>query len=174
VCAEGYCHQYSNKLEARVDFLEMKSYGEIDVNKTPVIVLGYSHFFTAESLNSILCMSEVYKVDGYGEFTRLKDISGALAQSIPCCPDCKCLVRQFAIQRYNRVINRAVINKMSKRFLISGKDKLRELEQRITELERSLRTIREEIMQPIRQAKTHVTSSLTQVKILEVTRILKE
>jgi hypothetical protein len=28
VCAEGYCHQCSNKLDARVEFLEMKSYGE--------------------------------------------------------------------------------------------------------------------------------------------------
>jgi BMFP domain-containing protein YqiC len=152
----------------------MKSYGEIDVAETPVVVLGCGHFFTAESLDGHLGMSEVYEIDEYGEFTALKDVSGALAQSIPCCPDCKCPVRQFATQRYNRVINRAVIDEMSKRFLTTGRDELRELEQRIAELERSLGTTREEIMQPIRQAKTHVTSSLTQAKILEVTRILKE
>jgi hypothetical protein len=62
---------------------------------------------------------------------------------------------------------------MSKRFLTTG-DELRGLEQQIAELERSLGTTREEIMQPIRQAKTHVTSSLTPAKILQVTRILKE
>jgi BMFP domain-containing protein YqiC len=152
----------------------MKSYGEIDVDETPVVVLGCGHFFTAESLDGILGMSEVYEVDGYGEFTGLKHVSGALAQSIPCCPDCKCPVRQFATQRYNRIINRAVIDEMSKRFLTTGRDELRELEQRIAELERSLGKTREEIMQPIRQAKTHVTSSLTPAKILEVTRILKE
>jgi hypothetical protein len=174
VCAEGYCHQCSNTLEARVDFLEMKSYGEIDVDETPVVVLGCGHFFTAESLDGVLGMSEVYEVDGYGEFTGLKDVSGALAQSIPCCPDCKCPVRQFATQRYNRVLNRAVIDEMSKRFLTTGRDELRELEQQIAELERSLGTTREEIMQPIRQAKTHVTSSLTPAKILQVNRILQE
>jgi len=161
VCAEGYCHQCSDKLEARVDFLEMKSYREIDVDETLVVVLGCGHFFTAESLDRILGMSEVYEVDGYGEFTGLKDVSGDLAQLIPCCLDCKCLVRQFATQRYNRVINRAILDEMSKRFLTTGRDELRELKQRIAELERNLGTTREEIMQPILQAKAHVTSSLT-------------
>jgi hypothetical protein len=61
----------------------MKSYGEIDVAETPVVVLGCGHFFTAESLDGHLGMSEVYEIDEYGEFTALKDVSGALAQSIP-------------------------------------------------------------------------------------------
>jgi hypothetical protein len=58
----------------------MRSYGEIDVDETPVVVLGCGHFFTEESLDGLLGMSEVYEVDGYGEFTGLKDVSGALAQ----------------------------------------------------------------------------------------------
>jgi hypothetical protein len=86
----------------------MKSYREINVNKTLVVVFGCDHFFMTESLDSILDVLEVSKVDKYREFTRLKEVSGALAQSIPCCPNCKCPVRQFATQRYNRVINRAV------------------------------------------------------------------
>ena len=174
VCAEGYCQQCSSKLEARVDFLEMKLYGEIDVDEAPVIVLGCGHFFTAESVDGLLGMSEVYEIDGYGEFTGLKDVSGALSQSIPCCPDCKCPVRQFATQRYNRVINRAVIDEMSKRFLTTGRDDLRQLEQRIAELERNLEATRQEIMQAICHAKTHVTSGITPTKILQVNRILKE
>jgi hypothetical protein len=86
----------------------MKSYREINVNKTLVVVFGCDHFFMTESLDSILDVLEVSKVDKYRGFTRLKEVSGALAQSIPCCPNCKCPVRQFATQRYNRVINRAV------------------------------------------------------------------
>lgn len=174
VCAEGYCHQCSNKLEARVDFLEMKSYNEIDIDETPVVVLGCGHFFTGESLDGILGLSEVYEANMYGEFTGLKDVSGTLAQSIPCCPDCKCPVRQFATQRYNRVINRAVIDEMSKRFLVSGRDELQEIEQRITELEQSLRTTREKIMQLIHDTKTHGTSNLTRVKTSEISKILKD
>jgi hypothetical protein len=131
----------------------MKSYGEIDVDETPIIVLGCGHFFTAESLDGLMGMSEVYEVNRYMEFTGLKDVSVALAQAIPCCPDCNCPVRQFATQRYNRVINRAVMDEMSKRFLTTGRDDLRELEQQIVELEQDLDKTREEIMHQIRQAK---------------------
>ncbi|EPE34268.1 hypothetical protein GLAREA_07281 [Glarea lozoyensis ATCC 20868] len=63
---------------------------------------------------------------------------------------------------------------MSKRFLTTGREELRELEQQIATLERSLGTTREDIMRPIRQARTHVTPSLTQAKFSEITRILKE
>lgn len=152
----------------------MKCYEEINVDETPVVVLGCGHFFTAESLDGILGMSEVYEIDEHGEFIRLKDVSGTLARLVPCCPDCKCPVRQFATQRYNRVINRAVIDEMSKRFLTSGKNELRELEERMAALERDLGTTRGDIMQPISQARGHVTSSLTQAKIWEVNKILKQ
>jgi hypothetical protein len=152
----------------------MKSYKEIDIDETPIVVLGCGHFFTAESLDGLMGMSEVYEVDRYGEFTGLKNMSAVLAGAIPCCPDCKCPVRQFATQRYNRVINRAVIDEMSKRFLTTGRHELRELERQIFELEQDLDTTREDIMFPIRQAQKHLTSSLTLAKSLEITRTLKE
>lgn len=150
----------------------MKSYGEIDVDETPIVVLGCGHFFTAESLDGLLCMSEVYEVDGFGEFTGLKDVSGSLAQSIPFCPDCKCPVRQFATQRYNRVINRAVIDEMSKRFLSTGKDELRGLEQQTAELERSLEASQEKVKRVIEKPLT--TRSFTSDQTVEVTRALEE
>jgi hypothetical protein len=42
----------------------MKSYSEIDLNETPIVVLGCSHFFTAESLDGHIGMAEVYVQDG--------------------------------------------------------------------------------------------------------------
>lgn len=174
VCAEGYCHQCSSKLDSRVEFLEMKSYGEININETPIVVLGCGHFFTAESLDGLMGMSEVYEVNRYGEFTGLKDVSAALAGPIPCCPDCKCPVRQFATQRYNRVINRAVIDEMSKRFLTTGRHGLRELERQILEVEEWLDTTRHNFLQPILQAQKHLASSLTAAKNSEIARTLKD
>jgi hypothetical protein len=47
-----------------VDLLEMKSYSEIDLNETPIVVLGCGHFFTAESLDGHIGMAEVYVQDG--------------------------------------------------------------------------------------------------------------
>ncbi|EEQ35140.1 Ab1-133 [Microsporum canis CBS 113480] len=169
-CAEGYCQKCSARLDARVDFLEMKSYGEIDVDESPIVVLGCGHFFTAESLDGLMSMGEVYELDAEGEFTGLKDISTALAQSVPFCPDCKCSVRQFATQRYNRVVNRAVIDEMSKRFLSSGRDGLRELERRIDKLQKRQHKTREKAME---QA-TESDRPLTPAQALSINQSFRE
>jgi hypothetical protein len=155
-----------------VDFLEMKSYGDIDIDETPIVVLGCGHFFTAESLDGLMSMSDVYEMDNYGEFIGLKEVSDSLAQAIPSCPDCKCPVRQFATKRYNRVINRAVIDEMSKRFLTSGRDELRALESKIVELEHDLEESREEIVNTIVQARAHLTLMLTRAKRSDLSEVL--
>ncbi|EPE32161.1 hypothetical protein GLAREA_07294 [Glarea lozoyensis ATCC 20868] len=152
----------------------MKTYAVIDPSDSPIVVLGYGHFFTADSLDGVLGMAEVYDVDGHGHFIGLKDMSGQLAHLVPRCPDCQCPVRQFATNRYNRVINRAVIDEMSKRFLTTGKDDLRRLADELAELEKSLEATREEIVQSVRQAKAHVTSSFTQAEISKVTGVLQK
>ncbi len=46
------------------------------------------------------------------------------------------LIRQFATRRYNRVVNKAVLDETSKRFLIHGTEKLGELERRVAEAEK--------------------------------------
>ncbi|KAM0136661.1 hypothetical protein ACHAP3_004408 [Botrytis cinerea] len=122
-------HQYQ-----RVDLLELKLFREIDLEDTPIIALACGHFFTAESLDGVVGMSEVYQQNIHGDFTAIKETT-SLASSVPQCPDCQCPLRQYATPRYNRVINRAVIDEMSKRFLVSGQVELRELEKSTLHLE---------------------------------------
>lgn len=87
-CPEDYCQDRSANKEARVDLLEMKTYGEIDLNETPIVFLGYGHFFTAETLDGLMGMADVYSQDEDGKFTGLQDVPAALARDIPRCPDC--------------------------------------------------------------------------------------
>lgn len=47
----------------------MKTYSEINVDETPIVVLGCGHFFTAETLDGMIGMSDVYEVDGNGDYT---------------------------------------------------------------------------------------------------------
>jgi len=152
----------------------MKTYKEINPDETPIVVLGCGHFFTAETLDGLMGMEEVYMMDGYDEFTGLKDISTGLARAIPRCPDCQCPVRQHATQRYNRMINRAVIDEMSKRFLVNGQDGLRVLEQQTKELEQSLETTCMEIMNSIRLLPGNFTIAYAPAKALKLTNELKE
>lgn len=155
----------------------MKTYCEIDLNDTPIVVLGCGHFFTTETLDGHMGLEEVYLQDECGQFTGLRNVSAELARSIPRCPSCQCPVRQYCTKRFNRVINRAVIDEMSKRFLVNGKDELRKLERQILELEQDLEQSRGEIsFLPIRQSLRNLSGhrgQLTSADISNLTRTLQ-
>lgn len=122
-CPAALCKDCGTALDARVDLLEMKTYAEIDVDETPIVVLGCGHFFTAETLDGVMGIHTAYATDREGRFTALADVSGAFAK-MPQCPDCKRPVRQHATRRYNRIINRAVADESARRFLVAGKSEL--------------------------------------------------
>ena len=152
----------------------MKMFSEIDLNETPIVVLGCGHFFTAETLDGHMGMAEVYTQDAQGVYTGLQDVSAVLAGPVPRCPDCQCPVRQYSTKRFNRVINRAVIDEMSKRFLISGKDDFKRLEGEVLKLEEYLEISRTELFEAIREPSASSTARATLAKTLEVTKILNE
>jgi hypothetical protein len=138
-CPEEYCQACGKKTDAQVDMLEFKTYGEIDLDETPVIFLNCGHFFTAETLDGNVGINDVYEVDGRtGEFSGLKDMSGQMAMAVPYCPSCRTPIRQYATQRYNRLINRAVIDELTKRFIIAGQTELQGLEERLQKLEKEM------------------------------------
>lgn len=136
----------------------MKTYGEINLDETPIVVLGCGHFFTAETLDGHMGMGGVYLIDEYGEFIGLKDISAELARKIPRCPDCQSPVRQHTTRRYNRVINRAVIDEISKRFVVNGQDEIRLLKYQAKELEDSLETTLVKIKNSVRITQSGFTN----------------
>ena len=147
----------------------MKTYGEIDLDETPILVLGCGHFFTAETLDGHVGISEVYEQDGYGNFKGVSDISAGFARSIPRCPDCQCPVRQHCAKRFNRAVNRAVIDEMSKRFLVNGQADLRDLERQVVEMEVDLNDSRAEIVKVLRQASDNSdTGQITPVSALNL------
>ncbi|KAF2691044.1 hypothetical protein K458DRAFT_355487 [Lentithecium fluviatile CBS 122367] len=148
-CPEDYCQACGMKNDAQVDVLEFKTYGEINLDDTPVLFLNCGHFFTAETLDGNVGLQEVYEVDNKtGEICGLKDMSTQLAKSIPFCPNCRTPIRQYATQRYNRLINRAVIDEMSKRFIVSGQAELQGLEERLLKLEKDLERTRATVTTP--------------------------
>ncbi|PYI22896.1 hypothetical protein BO99DRAFT_377209 [Aspergillus violaceofuscus CBS 115571] len=137
-CPNNLCQECGDKGDARVDFLELRTYSEINLDETPIIVLGCGHFFTSESVDGFVGLDEVYTRDKNGKFDGLRDISSSLASAIPSCPDCKQPIRQFVTKRYNRVINRAVMDETSKRLLIKGRADLEALESRLNDIEDKL------------------------------------
>ncbi|KAF4439729.1 NFX1-type zinc finger-containing 1 [Fusarium acutatum] len=127
-----------DKGDARVDLLEFLSYTEVNLDESPIVVLGCGHFFTGETLDGLVGLDEVYTRDKEGAFDSLKDTTGSLSRKVPFCPDCKRPIRQFATKRYNRLINRAVMDEICKRFIISGREALKMLEDQLRSEENSL------------------------------------
>ncbi|KAL8734446.1 MAG: hypothetical protein Q9181_003184 [Wetmoreana brouardii] len=83
VCPELYCRECAIKLDARVDLFEMKSYAEIDLNEAPIVVLACGHFFTSDTLDGHMRITDMYVQDGLGKYLALRDVSAELAQAIP-------------------------------------------------------------------------------------------
>ncbi|RBR18272.1 hypothetical protein FVER53590_00185 [Fusarium verticillioides] len=137
-CPVGYCQECGDKVDARVDLLEFLSYTEVNLDESPIVVLGCGHFFTGETLDGLVGLDEVYTRDKEGNFKGLKDTTGSLSRKIPFCPDCKRPIRQFATKRYNRLINRAVMDEICKRCIISGREALKTLEDQLRSEEKNL------------------------------------
>ncbi|TQV90510.1 hypothetical protein IF1G_10833 [Cordyceps javanica] len=148
-CPVGLCKDCGMAPDARVDLLEMKTYAEIDVDLTPIVVLACGHFFTAETLDGLVGMNAAYVTDREGHFTALADVSGAFAR-MPQCPDCKRPVRQYATRRYNRIINRAVADESARRFLVTGQSELMALDGELDKLEEELAASHADILQSIK------------------------
>ena len=132
-----------------MDLLELKVFREVDLDESPLVVLGCGHFFTAETLDGMMQMDEVYLQDAQGKYCEIIDDNGALAKAVPKCPDCKRPVQQYVTKRYNRVVNRAVIDETSKRFLVSGKEEINSFNLRIQEYELDLEKSRVNILDQI-------------------------
>ncbi|KAK8143852.1 hypothetical protein G3M48_006653 [Beauveria asiatica] len=128
---------FNESQDSRVDLLEMKTYTEIDVDVDPIVVLGCGHFFTAETLDGLVGMHTAYVSDVEGRFTGLVELSGEFAK-MPQCPDCKRPVRQYATRRYNRIVNRAVADESARRFLVAGKEKLKNINMELEKLQGEL------------------------------------
>lgn len=108
----------------------MRSYRHIDLDVTPIVVINCGHFFTAESLDGLASMGSVYRVDSAGHYTGVLEPSAVL--TVPCCPDCKRPIRQFATRRFNRVVNMAVMDETAKKFLIHGLTELVKLQEQVS------------------------------------------
>ncbi|TVY90442.1 NFX1-type zinc finger-containing protein [Lachnellula willkommii] len=130
------------KQDAEVDIAESKKYSDVDLDQSPIIVLGCGHFFTAKSLDSLVGMPDVYEINDSGEFVGLKDFSN-FATAVPCCPQCKQPIRQHVVNRYNRVISRAINDQMSRKLLSDGNSKLQDMEAETAKLDQNLKRLRD-------------------------------
>ncbi|KNG48654.1 nf-x1 finger and helicase domain protein [Stemphylium lycopersici] len=134
------------KPDGEPDMILFQPYSDIDLDESPIVVLGCSHFFTIETLDGQIDIKQVYSHDAVtDQYTGLVENS-QLAVGVPQCPHCRTPIRQHVTQRYNRIVNRAVMDEISKRFIVNGQKELRGFESRLQKLEKDLESSREGIV----------------------------
>jgi hypothetical protein len=95
----------------------LSSYAEVDLSENPCIFLSCGDFFTVESLDGVMAMSEYYELDDVtGMPTALSGKSKAFSyQEIKACPDCRSSLR--LVPRYGRITRRALLDESTKKFI---------------------------------------------------------
>lgn len=114
VCEE--CSSASVK-EKVVDFVEFATYDRVDVNENPVIVLSCQHFYTMSFLDRCLEIDSAYVRNENGQFTQSIQF-GNMTFDVKRCPECKEHIS--GIQRYNRVLKRAVLDVMLRTLIVQA------------------------------------------------------
>lgn len=101
-----------------VDFLEMGNYEDIDLDLTPCIFPECGHFLTAQSMDGQMSMAEYYEMDDNSNIVGVKktlSIPFSLDE-IKRCATCRGSLRM--INRYGRLIRRAMLDEATKRFIV--------------------------------------------------------
>jgi len=102
----------------QADYITLESYGDIDLDTDPVIVPSCGHVITVSSLDGFMDMTKYYTFGEGNTVTALVNASVAFSaeNDMKTCPGCRASLRN--IQRYSRIIRRAVLDESSKRFIV--------------------------------------------------------
>jgi hypothetical protein len=111
-------------------------------------------------------LSTVYESDSKtGELTNPKTLPSEMLPTVPRCPHCKRPVQQYVTQRYNRLINYAVIDEMSKKFIATGQASMAETEVKMATIDATLTSTLPELIALTRRIDTqHAESSVEELR----------
>ncbi|KAG6118692.1 hypothetical protein E4U14_006416 [Claviceps sp. LM454 group G7] len=121
-----YCQECaSDEIKATcVDFLEWKTYGEIDLEQEPCIFPDCGHFLTVASMDGQMDMTSHYVVDAEGHPVGINKVSEPFSMDgsgVPVCASCRGSLRHIA--RYGRIVRRAMLDEATKKFISWSKAK---------------------------------------------------
>lgn len=124
--------------EMVVDFILSSTLEEIDLDENPCIVPPCGHILTVESMDGHMGMSDVYLMDAQGATVGKKNNAEPFSISgLKKCPTCRAPLR--SINRYGRIVRRALIDEGTKRFIVWANREFTPLLTRMQELETELR-----------------------------------
>lgn len=150
-----------------VDYIEMLTYGEIDLDANPCIIPDCGHIITLENLDGLMSMKEFYEYDERGE-----TITGIKSSSEPFsisgqknCPSCRGPLRN--INRYGRITRRAWIDEATKKFIVWANAKFVPLAAQVKAMEEELKSLSELDTRAIQSSVSRLRSSGSHVNLMK-------
>jgi hypothetical protein len=132
----------------QVDYLEFKTYEEIDLDDDPIIIPPCKHLCSRTSLDGILEIDKVYIIEENGGFVG-SIANGTMTSQRPQCPKCRSPISQ--IQRYNRVVNRSILDKLLRNLINRSQSNYLDLAASFEEFKIKMDSSREESFGNFRQ-----------------------
>ncbi|CZR66499.1 related to NF-X1 finger and helicase domain protein [Phialocephala subalpina] len=121
-----------------VDYIMSSTYEEIDLDESPCIIPSCGHILTLESMDGHMSMSDFYTSDETGSLVEIAKSSEPFsASSLKNCPQCRGPLRN--INRYSRIVRRALIDESTKKFIVWANAGFIPLVSRMEEVEREMR-----------------------------------
>ncbi|KAH8663361.1 hypothetical protein BGZ60DRAFT_489915 [Tricladium varicosporioides] len=100
-----------------VDFILSSTFQEVDLDVDPCIIPSCGHILTLESMDGHMSMSDFYTMNNEGLIVGLKNNAEPFSASgMKSCPTCRGPLRN--LNRYSRVVRRALIDEATKKFIV--------------------------------------------------------
>ncbi|KAI9221484.1 hypothetical protein BC828DRAFT_356939 [Blastocladiella britannica] len=109
--SKAFCRECGDEsvLSQQVDLVMLTSYGETDVQESPVIVLGCGHVFTVETLDGMFKLESYYRRLGSAWIVPSELPDDEETKKIIVCPNCRRNVLAHETRRYSRPLKRATL-----------------------------------------------------------------
>ncbi len=100
-----------------VDLILSSTFEGVDLDEDPCIVPSCGHILTLESMDGHMSMSDFYIINGEGSIVDVKNSAEPFSASgMKSCPTCRGPLRN--INRYSRIVRRALIDEATKKFIV--------------------------------------------------------
>ncbi|OCL12491.1 hypothetical protein AOQ84DRAFT_419589, partial [Glonium stellatum] len=103
--------------EMVVDFILSTTFEEVDLDEDPCLIPPCGHILTLESMDGHMSMLDFYAKNAEGLIVDLKNSAEPFSASgMKSCPTCRGPLRN--LNRYSRIVRRALIDEATKKFIV--------------------------------------------------------
>lgn len=132
--------------DQQVDFIEMLTYREVDLDEDPCLFPPCGHIMTMTNMDGHMDMAKHYLSAPDGMFVGLQPAPPFSSDDLKACPTCRAPLR--CISRYGRIIRRALLDESTKKFILWSQNEFLQLQTRFQDAHSELTSTADAVVVP--------------------------